>query len=313
LLGRVREQAVRVIVQRHRSEVERLAPAVREGSADARRQLERVADRALGEMRTEVASAAHRAGLGWAAALDAWWRDTTALEYLDDPWLDQRVRVRILSRLDQMNALLDSYWAFFERLRPWLDARRPTKVLDLAAGHGGFALAAARLARERELSVSVTASDIKPEYLELGRQAALAQGLDVTFVVQDALDLGNLEPAAYDVITCTQSLHHFSAGHVAVMFAEAARVAGRGVLFIDGERSALNAAAIASVGLFMFRDRAFTHDALISFRRFFVAQELELLAALTPWGERARAEWNPPGHCVLSLVKGGSPSAPGLP
>ena len=105
LLGRVREQAARAVVERHRAEIDALSAALEAGTPDARHRLERVADHALGEMRTAVASEARRVGFGtsWAAAFDAWWRDTEAREYLDDPGLDQHVRLRILTRLDEMN------------------------------------------------------------------------------------------------------------------------------------------------------------------------------------------------------------------
>ena len=121
--------------------------------------------------------------------------------------------------------------------------------------------------------------------------------------MQDALDLKNLAPGSYDVLTCMQSLHHFSPGQVAVMFSEAARVAARGVIFLDGTRSALAAVGLGGLGLFRYRDPDFVHDALVSFRRFFVAEELELLAQLGPWGGGASARWIAPGHCLLALRK----------
>jgi 2-polyprenyl-3-methyl-5-hydroxy-6-metoxy-1,4-benzoquinol methylase len=302
-LAKLRRRAARRALERHATRTAELVPGLRSGDASARHALAQVADRALCEMRSEVHEQAERAGFGrgWAASVDAWWRGTNEPEYLDDPELDRGMRVRIVEHLDKMNDLFGSYGAFFQRLVPWLDATRPTRVLDLAAGHGGFSLAAAELARGHGAALDVTASDIRREYLELGAARALELGLNLNILVQDALDLSNLEPGAYDVITCTQSLHHFGAGEVAVMFSEAGRIAARGVSFIDGARSALNAAMIAGIGLLVYRDRAFAHDTVVSFRRFFVPEELELLARLGPWGNGACAEWIPPGHCVLEL------------
>ena len=42
------------------------------------------------------------------------------------------------------------------------------------------------------------------------------------------LDLSNLEPGAWDIIVCTQAIHHFPPSMTARMFREAARSAGRG-------------------------------------------------------------------------------------
>ena len=305
LLAAARRRAAAAAFERCRERARELAPGLRSGEAEARAALDDLAESGLRSMREQVENDAVRSGLrrGWAASLDAWWRDTRESEYLDDPSLDPSLRVQILSHLDDMNELLGSYSSFFDRLRPYLRAGRRTRVLDLAAGHGGFVLAAAERARAESLELELTASDIKREYLELGAERARRAGLAARFELQDALDLTSLRPGQYDVLTCTQSLHHFRPGQIAVMFAEAARIADCAVLFIDGARSARNAAAILGLGLFFFRHRAFTHDALVSFRRFYVPEELELIARLCPAGAQARAEWIAPGHCALELSK----------
>lgn len=304
LLCSARRQAVRAVCDEHHQAIAALAPRLAQGEAAARSELDSLAERAFSGMRRRVGALAQNTS--WVAAcsatLDAWWSSAEGHEYLDDPELDPEKRVGIVSCLDGMNSLLGSYALFFEYLTPLLSTDRRTRVLDLAAGHGGFALAAAALAERRGCGLEVVASDIKREYLDLGARRARTAGLDVRFRVQDALDLSNLHAGEYDVVTCTQSLHHFRPGQVAVMFAEASRVARRGVLFIDGARSALNAVAVVGLGLLAYRDSAFAHDALLSFRRFFVPEELELLARLSPWGARASAEWIPPAHCLLRIA-----------
>ena len=306
LLTNVRRQALEDTLGRFANQAEPLAERFLWDPEAARPELQALADRALTQMRAAVTLRAGERGLARAAAarMDSWWRATEGQEHIDDERLAAHVRVRILSHLDRMNAFFDSYRAFFRNLLPLCRSDGPTTVLDLAAGHGGFALAAAELAAQSGRQLAITASDIKPEYVDLARASAELRGLsNVTFAVQNALDLTTIAPGRYDVITCTQSLHHFSAGQVAVMFAEACRVAGRGVLFIDGARGALNAAGVAGLSLLLFRDRELSHDALVSFRRFFVPEELELLARIGPWGSTARAFWSPPGLCVLAADK----------
>src|SRR5687768_3776805 len=53
-------------------------------------------------------------------------------------------------------------------------------VLDVAAGSGNIAIPAARR------GAKVTATDLTPELLEVGRKAAEAEGLDITWKVADA-------------------------------------------------------------------------------------------------------------------------------
>ncbi len=304
LLQPVRRQALESALSRYQPEARALAADLYRGDADARRALAEIASRALASMRHEVSRRTETSRMRrWAASLDARWRDTPSTEYLDDPSLDQAVRVRILENLDAMNDYLGFYSAFFKQLLPFTSKARPTRVLDLAAGHAGFALAIAKLASKTDRELQVFASDIRQEYLALGEKRADAELLGVEFLLQDALDLSNLEPGAFDVVVCTQSLHHFEPGEVAVMFEEAARVAAHGVLFIDGARSALNAAMVAGFQLFRYRDAALIHDTLVSFRRFFLPEELELLSRLTHFGDQARSRWIAPGHCVLELKK----------
>jgi SAM-dependent methyltransferase len=67
------------------------------------------------------------------------------------------------------------------------------KVLDVAAGNGNFALAAARTGAE------VTASDVTAHMVELGRVRSRAAGLDITWLDADAESLP-FPPAGFDVV-----------------------------------------------------------------------------------------------------------------
>jgi SAM-dependent methyltransferase len=67
------------------------------------------------------------------------------------------------------------------------------KVLDVAAGNGNFALAAARLGAE------VTASDVTAHMVELGRARSRAVGLDIVWVEADAESLP-FAAAGFDLV-----------------------------------------------------------------------------------------------------------------
>ena len=61
-----------------------------------------------------------------------------------------------------------------------VDVQRGQRVLDVAAGTGSSALPAARRGAE------VTATDLTPELLDVGRAAAAAEGLELTWQTADA-------------------------------------------------------------------------------------------------------------------------------
>jgi ubiquinone/menaquinone biosynthesis C-methylase UbiE len=205
-------------------------------------------------------------------------------EFLDDPAFPEAERVRILAVLDWMNVHLGSYGSWIEAVEDLVAEAerrgfRPAQVWDLAAGHGGFALA---LKERLGARVEVTASDIKEEYLALGRKAAQERGLPVRFVAQDATDLANLEGAGIDLFLCTQSLHHFPPGMVARLLGEAVRVARIGVCFLDAERAYLPIAFMAPIFALYGRSWPMVHDLVVSLRRMYTEEELWLLAELAP-------------------------------
>ncbi len=291
LLAELRGAACEATLTRYRPATRELAQRLHHGDADARQQWMALADAALAEMRAEVA--AHGVLAGAFAAADRRFHAATAREHLDDPDLEPALRRRIMANLDAFNRCIGAYESFHAAAMPLLDGA--ARVLDLAAGQGGFMLHLARSAPELEL----TASDIQGDYLALGEAVAIREQLAISFAVQDALDLSNLEAGAFDVITCTQSLHHFTPGMISLMFMEATRVAGRGVVFIDGCRSALSGALLVLLGAVRYRDGKFLHDSWVSVRRFFVPQELELLARLTPGIDGIESQWLAPGHCLM--------------
>lgn len=299
VLGEARVAAALRALDIHRPRALELAAAMdarEDGAAEAYGAL---VERALADMREGTIARARNPFERVAAAAHRRWGDTDQAEYLDDPDLDRSMRVRMLEHLDALNHLVGSYRSFFQAMEPLLVEDRPTRVLDLAAGHGGFALEVARIARRRGLDIRITASDLKPEYLDIGAAIAERESLDVGFELQNALDLSNLDADAYDVVVCTQSIHHFPPSMIARMFREACRTAGRGVVFIDGCRSISLGAVLPVIGVLRFRDTGLAHDAFVSCRRFYSPEELGLLAKLGPEAEGVVAEWMRPAHCLL--------------
>ena len=302
-LAAVRRQAADDILHLRRAASDRLADGLARGSQDARDALAELAAQALDDLRDRVALAGQRgdADLRLLCTLDAWWR-TDGLELMDDPTLDPHRRAAVVAALDRFNRVTRIYDRTLDHVRPLL---RPdgTRLMDLAAGHGGFALAVARTARSEGLRLQVTSTDLREEYLALGRHQSEAEALDVRFQIQDALDLSNLAAGEQDVITCSQALHHFPPGLVAVMFDAAARAAARGLVFVDGCRSAVNAVGLAAFGAAVVASPDFIHDSVLSQRRFFVPEELGLLARIGPVCRGASAAWAPPGHCVVTWIR----------
>ena len=81
--------------------------------------------------------------------------------------------------------------------------RKPTLILDLACGTGGFS---------NEMSaqgISVIGVDISPEMLSVARESSAEQGQDVLYLCQDASEL-DLYGTVDGAICCLDSLNHIT-------------------------------------------------------------------------------------------------------
>jgi ubiquinone/menaquinone biosynthesis C-methylase UbiE len=274
----------------------------------ARADLVRLGDSLVDELRAGVAALPDEAGLlarlvGRADGMTV----SRAPEHLDSAELDEARRTEEIRVIDRMNRGFGSYARFAHALEPLLDGAPAVTILDVASGHGGFPLALAELAPGRGRRLRIIASDLRPEYLAVGERRARRDGLDVEFRVADALRLDEtFGDHEIDVVTCTQSLHHFGPGWTAAFLAEAVRTARRGVLFIDLLRTPLTAVGAAALGLFapslvapLGTRRMILEDSVLSFRKGFVAEELALLAACVPGGERIESMVLAPAFAAL--------------
>ena len=229
-------------------------------------------------------------------------------ELLDDPTFPAEARSKGLDGLHRLNELLGSYEAFLLALMPLVElaeqrGRRPVRIHDLAAGHAGFAVFLAQRLGSR---VAMEASDIKDEYLDLGRARARALGAEVSFYCEDALAIDGPLRRGVDILICTQSVHHFPAGMVARMIGEAARAATTGVLIADAERSWLFYGLVGLVSAIHGRSWVLTHDGMVSLRRMFYEEELGLLAALAPGlppGARLETGTFLPAHAFVRITR----------
>ena len=300
LLAAQRAHLADLIWQRDADRARALAEAASDGDGAARALLGELGRNALSELRSRVHQSAPRL-----AGIDrAWLSD--GHEWLDDPAFDPRRRVRALGNLDAMTRMVGGYEPIHALLRAHLERSstdRPLRVLDLAAGHAGVAVALARAARAANQHVHLTATDLKGEYLELARPAIDRERLPIELRAQDALDLSNVAPGAYDVVLCTQSLHHFPPDAIIRLVAEAWRVAAGAVLLFDICRSAAASLGVLLMGTLRFRDSVLAHDGLVSFRRAYAPEELALLARLGAPDAHAEASFVPPAHTRVALTR----------
>ncbi|MEM1415648.1 MAG: methyltransferase domain-containing protein [Myxococcota bacterium] len=296
VLEPARQQIADEVLARLRPLALRLREGLEAGDVEARRRLAQLATNALEDLRVALpATAGARHAL--LARIDDRWR-TRRGERASDPAVEPTRKARLGARLDRFHDLTGTHEAFLGLLAPHL--RPGAAVLELAGGSGAFSRTLARHSNELGLGLDVVCSDTDVGALDAGREAALAEGLEVRFERLHPLDLREAT-GRFDVVTSAGALHRFPSGDVTLMVEEAARAAERAVVVLDGYRSALSAGAMTLAGLTLFRSLDFVHDGVVSYRRFFTPVELELLGRMAPRADAARVSWTRPGHLALTL------------
>lgn len=199
-------------------------------------------------------------------------------EYIDDPTLPDARRVRLIRGLHRFNRVSGVYWLFSQVIRSALKniPPGPVTVLDIGSGHGAFPIQLSKQTFPQH-QLRVIGSDIEPAYVMHAQESAREQGAPAEFRMLNALALDGMEES-FDIITCTQTIHHFPPEFVAELIYRARRSAKRAVLFFDGRRS-VTALVGASMGaLLLNADWRMAHDGFVSVRRMYTPEEFLLLA-----------------------------------
>lgn len=267
-------------------------------------ELESRADEALARLRRLRSERSGDAGAlrKMAVSLDDWMR-TDQPEYLDLPDFPPERKQKIVQALHRFNQGVLAYRRFFQVLLPMLrsvqaEHRRPVRILELASGSGEFSFALEGLAAKAGIQVDITGSDYFVEHVEAGNRKAAARDSLVNFIPVNAFDMSGIEPGSYDIVFIAQSIHHFSAGQVAMMVAQATRVASVGFIGIDGRRSA-ELFLVVPLPSLLLRSRDYLHDAMVTLRKFYTETELELIARLAVPDGFVSVRPELPGYSVL--------------
>lgn len=174
-------------------------------------------------------------------------------------------------------------------------------LLDVGTGDGGVAARHARWLERKGHRVCLIGVDLHPEIL--ARAAVLhghrAPRTGPSFLVRaDGLRLP-LGDGSVDVALATLTLHHFHADAAVALVAEMRRVARRGVLVSDLERSRLHYLGARFLAATVWRRNPITaHDGPLSVLRSFTATELETVGRRAGF-QRVRVERHPLYRLVL--------------
>ncbi len=208
---------------------------------------------------------------------------TDETEIMDRPDVPPGDKLDMIRSLDRLNSMMMLYPHYVSVIEPFIrqtaeKMNRPAKILELAGGAGGLALALAEQTKANGLPAEIRGSDIIQEYVDYANREAAIKDLPASFSLIDALAPGHAYETAPDITIISQSLHHFTPGQIAVMI-EKSRASGASFfLALDGHRSPELLAGVPLMAMLQGK-KTFMLDGYTSARKFYSEAELEIIAA----------------------------------
>lgn len=207
-------------------------------------------------------------------------------EIMDQDNVPDHEKLEMVQALDRQNNMMQLYPRYIDILLPLIceiaeHKKREVRVLELASGVGGLALALAEAMQRNKVQVSITGSDIVPAYIEEGNFQATKKHLPVRFRLLNAFDLQKeaFSTDEFDLVVISQSLHHFTPGQLATIIAQSARHTTTAFIGIDGYRSVLLTGGVPLIAGLQ-GSGPFALDGLTSARKFYSELELDMIAEM---------------------------------
>ncbi len=193
---------------------------------------------------------------------------------------------RDLANLRGLNRYFGAYRIVRWYLRGRIREGEAVSVLDLATGSGDIPRLVVDVARAAGTTVEVTAVDRHPLTLAIARDLS-GDYPEIGYEEGDARSFGG-RGRVFDYVLCSLALHHFTECDAILVLAQARRLAKRGVLVADLERSFFLGVGVWAITATVYRDPMTVVDGRMSARAAFSADEFRDLAR--------RAGWDITGH-----------------
>jgi len=200
------------------------------------------------------------------------------LELMDEKIEDVAELAANFRDIQRVNGLLGGTAIILRHLPSLIErqaAGRPVTILDLATGCADIPVAIVRWSKRRSLPVSIVASDVSPQILELAR-ARCAPYAEISIARYDARAVP-LPDAHVDIVLCSLSLHHFEPPDAVRVLCEMHRLGRHGFILNDLRRGRLGYAAAWLASRLTTRNRLTRNDAPLSVRRAYTTTELDEL------------------------------------
>jgi 2-polyprenyl-3-methyl-5-hydroxy-6-metoxy-1,4-benzoquinol methylase len=198
-------------------------------------------------------------------------------ELLDAPRHDRAELEQSLDQIAEVNRLLGGTRAVLRTIDQLMPATGDLAILDIGTGSADIPIAIDRWARKRSRIVRITATDLHPQIREIATDRT--RGIcSIRVEEADALDL-HYQPASFDLVLLSLTLHHFEHHDQIRALRAAARSARRAVVVNEIERCLPNYIGARLLAATRWRGNRLTrHDGPLSVLRAFTLPELRQIA-----------------------------------
>jgi pyruvate dehydrogenase E1 component alpha subunit len=215
---------------------------------------------------------------------------SSVAELLDGPVDSQSLLSRNLRDMARANHWLGSQRAVIQRVARWvqpLPIGVMPSVLDVGTGNAALPSELHRWGKQHGRSLHVIACDISGPVLGVAQAETCSVPISLLRCDARALPFAD---ASIDIVTCVQTLHHFSFEAAEQVLRELARVARLGVIVSDLRRSypAYWGARLLAYGPV---SRLSRHDGPLSVLRAYTSAEVEVLVERASLRARVRRAW----------------------
>ena len=199
-------------------------------------------------------------------------------ELMDDPALDRTAHFRALAGLQRINRWTRNAslaWRQVKRLAKRHGLER-IRILDVATGAADIPIELFARAEAAGLTLDIEACDVSQQALELAKANCDRAGASVGLLPLDILN----EPitAAYDIVLCSQFLHHLTDQQTEGVLNKMAEAATQQVIAVDLVRSHLNWWQVWLATRILSRSTIVHFDGPQSVRAAFTLDEVKAIA-----------------------------------
>ncbi len=198
-------------------------------------------------------------------------------EQMDDPELDRREHELALRGLQRINAWTGNAslaWKHVSRAAREI-SDRPLRVLDIATGAADIPIGLMKMSASRGVKLKIDACDISAQAIAVAAENCTAANVNVRLFRHDILR--DELPDQYDVVMCSQFLHHLTNEDAEIVLRKMKSAASQRVVVVDLERSRANWLQVWFATRVLTRSKVVHFDGPQSIRAAFTVAEFHVL------------------------------------